>query len=196
LPGVVQCDFPSAPVRRSREFLGVSFRLMNFGGEFARDDRFDARQTLAEALGDDVLTAHAVLPLCLLKSVDAAPARPRGAPRASTRSTAGRIPASTSWCRPLAPPRSRCRGILFDQPAVVVEAHDGRLERVGGDFFTDVPVQANAYVMRWILHDWSDEQSVGLLTNVRRAATPDARLMVVESVIPETSEFDMVSGWT
>jgi hypothetical protein len=84
-----------------------------------------------------------------------------------------------------------CRGILFDQPAVVAEASDGRIERVGGDFFKDVPVQANAYVMRWILHDWSDEESVGLLTNVRRAATSDARLMVVESVIPETPEFDM-----
>ena len=45
--------------------------------------------------------------------------------------------------------------------------------------------------MRWILHDWSDEESVGILTNVRRAATSDARLMVVESVIPETPEFDM-----
>jgi hypothetical protein len=84
-----------------------------------------------------------------------------------------------------------CRGILFDQPAVVAEAPDGRIERVGGDFFESIPVQANAYVMRWILHDWSDEESVGLLTNVRRAATSDARLMVVESVIPETPEFDM-----
>jgi hypothetical protein len=84
-----------------------------------------------------------------------------------------------------------CRGILFDQPAVVAEASDGRIERVGGDFFKSVPVQANAYVMRWILHDWSDEESAGLLANVRKAATPDARLMVVESVIPETPEFDM-----
>ena len=65
-----------------------------------------------------------------------------------------------------------CRGILFDQPAVVAEAPDGRIERVGGDFFKDVPVQADAYVMRWILHDWSDEESVALLTNVRRVAMP------------------------
>jgi hypothetical protein len=84
-----------------------------------------------------------------------------------------------------------CRGILFDQPAVVAEAPDGRIERVGGDFFKDVPVQANAYVMRWILLDWSDEESVALLTNVKKAARADARLMVVESVIPETPEFDM-----
>jgi hypothetical protein len=84
-----------------------------------------------------------------------------------------------------------CRGILFDRPAVVAETTDTRLEPIGGDFFTDVPVQADAYVMRWILHDWSDDESVGLLKNVRRAARPDARLMVVESVIPETPGFDM-----
>ena len=33
-----------------------------------------------------------------------------------------------------------CRGILFDQPAVVAEApDDSRIERVGGDFFKDIP---------------------------------------------------------
>ena len=45
--------------------------------------------------------------------------------------------------------------------------------------------------MRWVLHDWSDEESVALLKNVRKIATANARLMVVESVIPETSDFDM-----
>jgi hypothetical protein len=85
-----------------------------------------------------------------------------------------------------------CRGILFDQPAVVAEAPDHRrIERVGGDFFKEVPVQADAYVMRWILHDWSDEESVRVLTNLRKVTNPNARLMVVESVILETPEFDM-----
>jgi hypothetical protein len=85
-----------------------------------------------------------------------------------------------------------CRGILFDQPAVVAEAPEhARIEQVGGDFFADVPVQADAYVMRWVLHDWSDDECVGLLTRVRRVAGPEARLIVVESVIPDTPEFDM-----
>ena len=85
-----------------------------------------------------------------------------------------------------------CRGILFDQPEVVAEAPDDRrIERVGGDFFEAIPVQADGYLLRWILHDWSDEESVRLLINVREAATPTARLVVVESVIPETPEFDL-----
>lgn len=85
-----------------------------------------------------------------------------------------------------------CRGILFDLPNVVAEAPEhGQIERVGGDFFKDVPVRADAYVMRWLLHDWSDEESVAILTNVKKVASPSARLMLVESVIPETPEFDM-----
>ena len=53
-----------------------------------------------------------------------------------------------------------CRGILFDQPQVVEEAaqHD-RMERLGGDFFANIPVQADAYLMRWIIHDWADDRS-------------------------------------
>ena len=84
-----------------------------------------------------------------------------------------------------------CRGVLFDRPAVVAEATDSRIERVGGDFFKEVPVRADAYLMRWILHDWSDDECVALLNNVRKVASPQARLMVVDSLIPETPEFDM-----
>jgi hypothetical protein len=50
-------------------------------------------------------------------------------------------------------------------------------------------------MMRWVLHDWSDDESVGLVKNVRKVARPDARLIVVESVIPETPEFDLGNGW-
>jgi hypothetical protein len=85
-----------------------------------------------------------------------------------------------------------CRGVLFDQPDVVSEARDDdRIERIGGDFFKDVPVQADAYVMRWVLHDWSDEESVAILTNMKKAMRPHARLMVVESVITDTPDFDL-----
>ena len=85
-----------------------------------------------------------------------------------------------------------CRGILFDLPNVVAEAPaNARIERVGGDFFKDIPVQADAYVLRWLLHDWSDEESVAILKNLKQVAPPKARVMLVESVVPETPEFDM-----
>ena len=85
-----------------------------------------------------------------------------------------------------------CQGILFDQPQVVAEApqHD-RMQRVGGDFFAEIPVSADAYLLRWIIHDWADDKAIAILANVRKAAKPGARLLLVESVIPDTAEFDM-----
>jgi hypothetical protein len=85
-----------------------------------------------------------------------------------------------------------CRGILFDQPQVVAQApQHSRLECAGGDFFAETPIPADAYLLRWIIHDWADDQAIAILANVRRAAGPDTRLLLVESVIPETAEFDM-----
>ena len=84
-----------------------------------------------------------------------------------------------------------CRGILFDQPHVVAESplHD-RVDRVGGDFFRDIPVQADAYLMRWIIHDWADDKAIAILKNVRGAAPPGARLALVEWVLSETADVD------
>ena len=80
----------------------------------------------------------------------------------------------------------------FRSPATVAQAPEhAKIERVGGDFFKEIPIQADAYVMRWIFHDWSDDESVALLGNLRKIVKPGTRLMVVESVIPETPEFDM-----
>ena len=84
-----------------------------------------------------------------------------------------------------------CRGILFDQPHVVEQAiqHD-RMERFGGDFFASIPVQADAYLLRWVIHDWADDEAVAILQNVKKNARPGARLLLVEWVITETAEFD------
>ena len=65
-----------------------------------------------------------------------------------------------------------CRGILFDQPHVVAESpvHD-RMERVGGDFFREIPVQADAYLMRWIIHDWADDKAIAILEEREKGRT-------------------------
>lgn len=84
------------------------------------------------------------------------------------------------------------RGILFDLPDVIAEAPDNdRIERVGGDFFKAIPVDADAYLLRWVLHDWSDDECLRLLGALRPAMTRDARLTIVESVVPEGPEFDL-----
>ena len=65
------------------------------------------------------------------------------------------------------------------------------MQLVGGDFFAEIPIQANAYLLRWIIHDWDDDKAITILENVRKAARQDARLLLVESLIPETAEFDV-----
>jgi hypothetical protein len=82
------------------------------------------------------------------------------------------------------------RGILFDEPKVVQQAisHE-RLKHIGGDFFQGVPVGADAYILRWIIHDWSETKAVALLGKVREAMKPGARLILLEELIPETSGF-------
>jgi hypothetical protein len=81
------------------------------------------------------------------------------------------------------------RGILFDAPAVIAQAiaHD-RMERVGGDFFKSIPAGANTYIMRWIIHDWADAESIAILSNIRKTMKPESHLVLIEELIPETAE--------
>ena len=85
-----------------------------------------------------------------------------------------------------------CRGILFDAPHVVARAipHE-RMERVDGNIFVSVPSGADAYFLRWIIHDWAEDKALAILENVRKAIKPSARLILSESVIPDTPDFDM-----
>jgi len=80
------------------------------------------------------------------------------------------------------------RGILFDTPAGVLGADavldPARSEIVGGDMFDHVP-RGDAHVVKSVVHDWSDERAVELLTRVREAMPPHGRLFLVEPVLAE-----------
>jgi ubiquinone/menaquinone biosynthesis C-methylase UbiE len=86
---------------------------------------------------------------------------------------------------------SGLRGILFDRPAVIDPSRDAvrdmgldeRCERVGGDFFESVPSGGDAYLLKYILHNWNDERAGAILRSCRRAMKPSARLLVVEQVV-------------
>jgi hypothetical protein len=74
-------------------------------------------------------------------------------------------------------------------------AESGRLlqeQCTGGDFSQTVPAGADAYILRWIIHDWSEVQAVVLLGKIREGMKPGARLMLLEELIPETP--DLVPG--
>ena len=94
----------------------------------------------------------------------------------------------------------KVRGVLFDQPAVIAEASKtgfigaddlgGRCEVVGGDFFESVPAGADAYVMKYIIHDWDDDESVRILQNCRKAMAEDGRVLVIDHVVAAGNRFD------
>ncbi len=79
-------------------------------------------------------------------------------------------------------------GVLFDLPGVVEGAPDlgPRIEKVGGNFFEAVPSGGDTYLLKFIIHDWSDEQCVVILRNIAAAMAPEARVLVIETVMPET----------
>jgi hypothetical protein len=87
-------------------------------------------------------------------------------------------------------------GILFDSTQVIegakakVEASAiaDRCEVVGGDFFQSVPAGADAIILKWIIHDWNDQQSVAILKNCHSALPENGKLMLVEAVVPQSSE--------
>lgn len=86
------------------------------------------------------------------------------------------------------------RGVLFDHAHVLRESRlagagfAARSETIEGDFFTSVPPGGDAYVLKRILHDWSDDVCVTILRNCREAMAPGGRVLVVDTVIPRGNE--------
>lgn len=89
-------------------------------------------------------------------------------------------------------------GILYDprvggNGAAEFLAEQGVADRcttVAGDLFDPVPADAgaDAYVLKHIVHDWSDEDVLKILRNIRAAARPGGKLLLVEMVVPEQGD--------
>ncbi|GAA2158300.1 hydroxyneurosporene-O-methyltransferase [Humibacillus xanthopallidus] len=81
-------------------------------------------------------------------------------------------------------------GTVFDLPqALPAGPPDGasesvasRWSAVSGDFFEAVP-PADAYLLKKVLHDWSDDQCVLILSTCRRSLSPGGVVLVVESLL-------------
>jgi O-methyltransferase/methyltransferase family protein len=84
------------------------------------------------------------------------------------------------------------RGVLFDRAQVVNDLpHEPRIAVQAGSFFTDALPQADCYLLSNVIHDWSDQDSVSILTAIRAAASSSSTLLLFEFVVPEdASEFD------
>ncbi|BCL80580.1 methyltransferase [Ktedonobacteria bacterium brp13] len=83
-------------------------------------------------------------------------------------------------------------GILFDLPNTIDDARSqitsldiaDRCQLVAGDMFKPETIpHADAYIMRQIIKDWSDEEAVRILSNCRQAMNPGGRILVTEQVV-------------
>jgi O-methyltransferase domain/Dimerisation domain len=81
-------------------------------------------------------------------------------------------------------------GVIFDLEHIV-EGTRARVASAGlagrcgtcpGDFFAEVPA-ADAYIMKHIIHDWSDEKALAILRNCHRAGRGETKVILLEAVL-------------
>lgn len=85
----------------------------------------------------------------------------------------------------------RMNGTVLDFPHVVEAAKqnfkkfgiENRAEALPGDFFESIPAGADAYLMKNILHAFDDPICIRILLKVKAVMAPDARLLIVDTVI-------------
>jgi len=88
-----------------------------------------------------------------------------------------------------APP---ARGVLLDLPGTIAGADLGevkdRVETVGQSFFDGVIDGGDCYILKHIIHDWSDDSCRTILGHVAAAMAPTGRVLIVEMVMPTGPE--------
>ncbi|XVF42582.1 hypothetical protein PTKIN_Ptkin01aG0375500 [Pterospermum kingtungense] len=91
---------------------------------------------------------------------------------------------------------SQIKGINFDLPLVVKDAPNiPGVEHVGGDLLTKVP-HGEVIFMKWVLHDWGDEQCLKILKNCYEAISESGKVILLESIVPEVPIADLATTTT
>lgn len=99
--------------------------------------------------------------------------------------------------------RPEMHGTLVELPEAAARARDrlaeaGLLDRVqitAGSFFDHVPDGGDLYLLRRVLHNWNDENACRVLVRVRAAMNADARLLVLEELLPAAPEASSAGVW-
>jgi len=94
------------------------------------------------------------------------------------------------------------RGVVYDLPSAIADAPHTlktpevarRCEFVGGDMFESVPAGGDAYILKRIVHNWSDEEAIRVLRNCRRAMSGNGRVLLIETIRQPGREYDPAGG--
>lgn len=106
--------------------------------------------------------------------------------------------------------RPAVRGMLVDSPGTVTRAAatfraagvSDRVTTVGQSFFDPLPAGADLYLLRSVLNDWPDRETVAILRRSAEAAHPASRVVILGGVSAEetgprlTIEMILVGGRT
>ena len=72
------------------------------------------------------------------------------------------------------------------QAAIANDALADRCQAVPCNFFESVPAGGDLYFMKHIVHDWSDEQALRLLKNIRSVIPANGTLLLAEAVLDDS----------
>ncbi|QNP74797.1 methyltransferase [Streptomyces roseirectus] len=99
--------------------------------------------------------------------------------------------------------RPGLRGTLLDLPEAAEQgrrslASAGLADRASvhpGSFFDPLPAGADLYLLTWVLHDWSDDEAVRILSRCAEAARAGAgRILIVENLVTEGRRADVAAA--
>jgi 16S rRNA G1207 methylase RsmC len=90
------------------------------------------------------------------------------------------------------------QGILYELSEVADGARKtieketilNRCKIIKGDFFQSIPKGADAYIMKYVIHDWSDDNARTILQNCRESIASNGKLLVIDKVISLKSGLD------
>ncbi|PHT33753.1 hypothetical protein CQW23_25553 [Capsicum baccatum] len=80
--------------------------------------------------------------------------------------------------------------IVFDLPHVIEGCEQSKnLNYVGGDMFKSIP-SADAILLKWILHDWSDEDCIKILKKCKEAISNKkngGRVIIIKMILMDSN---------
>jgi hypothetical protein len=85
------------------------------------------------------------------------------------------------------------KGVLYDLPEVVADAPQaeclsevkGRVQIEAGSFFQRIPGECDGYILKNILHDWSDGDCRIILKLIREQLPANGRVLLCEMIVPD-----------
>lgn len=87
--------------------------------------------------------------------------------------------------------QTNARGVLFDTSDVINKDDnlikkcklEHRCESIEGDFFKSVPKNGDIYILKEVLHDWNDENSIKILKKCANAMNEEGKILIIEHAV-------------